>query len=190
MEYHAPDLSSQKSEQTLQKIQRQANWLLFLSVVTILLLLFFYVWCWLFPTCTCSRCMPCTAATAQTDEVLTGQIPNLSEEEKQQLTNQNSISDFTVQAVSIGTIKPEGRELSLTVANFKSNQQDCRFRIVLEGKILYVSPVLPPDSYMTTETLSEPISSGTYPAQVEYLILDQDGDISGEMVVEVTIQCK
>ncbi len=190
MEYHAPNQSPQKSEQTLQKIQRQANWLLFLSVVTILLLLFFYVWCWLFPACTCSRCMPCAATAAQADEIFTGELPNLSEEEKQKLTSQNSVSDFTVQAVSIGTIKPETKELHLTVANPKVNQQDCRFRVVIEGETVYISPVLSPDSYMTTETLSEPISSGTYPAQVEYLILDQDGNISGEMVVEVTIQCK
>lgn len=168
--------------------------IIFAVVITLLLLLH------------CLFCSPCNISANSSlyneqipfvtdpstgDTVMTGNIPNLNEEDlKAALKQKQDDSSFTVQVVSEGEIKAGSKDLYLTVANPASNKQDCRIHLLMDGENVYTSPVMPPKTYITHETISKELDRGNHRVIVKYFVVDEAGKEAGIAEVEAQITCK
>lgn len=179
----------------IRKINTKATVLLILSVVLLLLLVLHSV------LCPCkiitqnanlsNETIPALNDPANGDTVTAGNIPNLNDEDvKAALKQKQDDSYFTVQVVSEGEIKAGSQDLYLTIANPQSNKQDCRIHLYMGGEKLYTSPVMPPKTYITHETLNKALEPGKHTVNVQYAILDESGKESCITEVEAQIICK
>lgn len=180
-----PDNESKRNPE--RKLNIKADILIGLSIIIILLLLMFRG---------CEAIGPSGSPAPPTGNmiadmgVMEGDIPELTEEERQTLMQkQTDDSVFTVQAVSMGTIPKDSKRLQLTVANAQNNVRDCRFDLLIDGETLYTSPVLQPHTYIQTMELSRTLDPGEYTAIVRYSILSDSGEVTGVTEVEVTVIC-
>lgn len=187
---------NRKTQEHDRTINIKATVLIILSGIIILLLLLHLVDTMLDFKEHGSRNNDLIAATLATepdsnDTVSEGNIPNLSDEDlKAAIKQKQDESAFTVQVVSSGEIKAGSKDLYLSVANPETNKQDCRVRFFLDGEKIYTSPVMPPKSYITHETLSKTLERGNYDINVQYSIIDDAGKEASVAEVASQIICK
>lgn len=128
---------------------------------------------------------------APVGEILQGEITSLTPEElRARMKELQDEAKFTIQCSSAGTIEKDSKVFNIAVANPLENMFDCYIDLLtLDGKVLYTSPTMKPDSRLESFELKETLPEGEGKLLVRYVMLQGDTEI-GSTEVEVSYICK
>ena len=115
-------------------------------------------------------------------DVQTGLLPALPRNEKVKIQDEaaskRTVSSFTTQTSSKGTIKENSNLLYLPIGNSPVNKLDCFIEIKIDGKYLYTSALIKPGTYLEKIKLKKKLSKGIHQGLVRQITVYRGKTVS------------
>lgn len=127
---------------------------------------------------------PKSSNTVVTPENVDEVLAELSESEKQQPGQYEATMNSTWEFETGGS-----SSTNAYVENSTSNTNDVYFDVVRSDteETILTSPTIPVGSHLAEITLDEDLDAGSYPCVLTYYLLDEDGNTTSQVSINITI---